>query len=295
MSNILLTDNVYYTSYDFQFCIDYKKTTDYRSMPKSHYHDHYEIFYLVSGERYYLIRDRLYHLKKGDLIFVNVFDFHRAINCGKFGYERYVISFKPAFISNILDTIQDVDLFSQFKNTSFIARFDMSEQPFVERILSYMLNEFKQKMQYSDQVLKISLVELLFLIYRKIQESKPESIEFLHPKYKKVYEVIKYIDNNFTSKITLSEISEIFDFSPNYFCKLFKEITGISFIEYLNTLRIKKAKKLLTDTTLNITEIAFSVGFESTTHFGRVFKAMNKQSPLEYRKMSRETELSKHN
>ena len=71
--------------------------------------------------------------------------------------------------------------------------------------------------------------------------------------------------------------------SAFYFCKLFKKVTGINFTDYLSRVRIEKAKNLLLNPNLRVSEIAFEVGFQSLTHFNRVFKKLLGQSPTEYR------------
>ena len=84
--------------------------------------------------------------------------------------------------------------------------------------------------------------------------------------------------------MTLQTISERFYISPYYFSRTFKQITGFTFIEYLNGVRIKEAQKLLRKTNLSIGKIAESVGYQNNTHFGRLFKKATGISPLAYRK-----------
>jgi AraC-like DNA-binding protein len=64
---------------------------------------------------------------------------------------------------------------------------------------------------------------------------------------------------------------------------MFRKITGINFTDYLARLRIERAKNLLLNPNLRISEIAFEVGFQSLTHFNRVFKRVLGQSPTDYR------------
>jgi AraC-like DNA-binding protein len=71
--------------------------------------------------------------------------------------------------------------------------------------------------------------------------------------------------------------------SSFYFCKLFKKATGLNFTDYVSRVRIEKAKNLLLNPNLRISEIAFEVGFQSLTHFNRVFKKIIGQSPTQYR------------
>ncbi|MGB3986308.1 MAG: helix-turn-helix transcriptional regulator, partial [Limnochordia bacterium] len=72
--------------------------------------------------------------------------------------------------------------------------------------------------------------------------------------------------------------------SQYYLSRMFKTVTGLTLIEYLNTIRIQEAQKLLADENLSITEIASLVGYDSQTYFGRMFKRITGLTPREYRK-----------
>ncbi len=71
--------------------------------------------------------------------------------------------------------------------------------------------------------------------------------------------------------------------SAFYFCKMFKKAAGINFTDYLTRVRIERAQNLLLNPNLRISEIGFEVGFQSLTHFNRVFKKIAGQSPTDYR------------
>ena len=72
--------------------------------------------------------------------------------------------------------------------------------------------------------------------------------------------------------------------STFYFCKLFKKATGLNFTDYVSRVRIEKAKNLLLNPNTRISEVAYEVGFQSLTHFNRVFRKVVGQSPTEFRK-----------
>ncbi len=84
-------------------------------------------------------------------------------------------------------------------------------------------------------------------------------------------------------ELSLGQVARAVNTSTYYFCKLFKRVTGINFTDYLSRVRIEKAKNLLLNPSLRISEIAFEVGFQSLTHFNRVFKKIIGQSPTQYR------------
>jgi AraC-like DNA-binding protein len=93
----------------------------------------------------------------------------------------------------------------------------------------------------------------------------------------------EYIHKHHTEDISLGQVAKAVNTSTFYFCKMFKKVTGINFTDYLSRLRIEKSKSLLLDRNLRVSEIAFEVGFQSLTHFNRVFKKLLGQSPTEYR------------
>jgi AraC-like DNA-binding protein len=93
----------------------------------------------------------------------------------------------------------------------------------------------------------------------------------------------EYILEHQGEELSLSQVARAVNTSTFYFCKLFKRVTGINFTDYLSRVRIEKAKNLLLNPSLRISEIAFEVGFQSLTHFNRVFKRISGLSPTEYR------------
>ena len=93
----------------------------------------------------------------------------------------------------------------------------------------------------------------------------------------------QYIQEHQTEELSLGQVSRAVNTSTFYFCKIFKKSTGIHFTDYLSRVRIEKAKNFLLNLNLRISEIAYEVGFQSLTHFNRVFKRITGQSPTEYR------------
>ncbi|MGE3311346.1 MAG: helix-turn-helix domain-containing protein [Limisphaerales bacterium] len=83
--------------------------------------------------------------------------------------------------------------------------------------------------------------------------------------------------------LSLSQVAKAVNCSTFYFCKMFKKTTGLHFTEYVARVRVEKAKNLLLNPNLRISEIAYEVGFQSLTHFNRVFRRLVGESPTEYR------------
>ncbi|MCB0167292.1 MAG: DNA-binding response regulator, partial [Anaerolineae bacterium] len=94
---------------------------------------------------------------------------------------------------------------------------------------------------------------------------------------------IAYLHQNYALSITREDIAEAVGVSSNYLSKIFHEEVRLSAWDYLNRLRIQKAKELLDNTTDTITSIATQVGFDDSAYFSRVFKKYTAQSPRSYR------------
>ncbi|MCS1406920.1 MAG: HTH-type transcriptional regulator YesS [Verrucomicrobia subdivision 3 bacterium] len=94
----------------------------------------------------------------------------------------------------------------------------------------------------------------------------------------------KYINDNITEELSLSQVATAVNASSFYFCKMFKRVTGLNFTNYVSRVRVEKAKELLHNPNLRISEIAFDVGFQSLTHFNRVFRKITGVSPTDYRR-----------
>jgi len=92
-----------------------------------------------------------------------------------------------------------------------------------------------------------------------------------------------FIRRHHTEDLSLPQVAQSANSSPFYFCKLFKRATGLSFTKFLSHVRIESSKGLLLNPHLRVSEVAYEVGFQSLTHFNRVFQRILGQSPTEYR------------
>lgn len=92
-----------------------------------------------------------------------------------------------------------------------------------------------------------------------------------------------FIEQNHAEDLSLGAVAKAVNTSTFYFCKMFKKATGINFTEYVSRVRIEKSKNLLLNPNLRVSEIAYEIGFQSLTHFNRVFKKIVGQSPTEFR------------
>jgi len=93
----------------------------------------------------------------------------------------------------------------------------------------------------------------------------------------------EFIHAHHAEDLSLAAVAQAAHMSTFYFCKQFKKATGVSFTDYLSRVRVEKAKEQLLNPNLRVSEVAYEVGFQSLTHFNRVFKKLNGESPTTYR------------
>ena len=93
----------------------------------------------------------------------------------------------------------------------------------------------------------------------------------------------QFIQDHQTDEISLGDVAKAVNTSTFYFCKMFKKATGLNFTDYLSRVRIEKAKNLLLNPNTRISEVAFAAGFQSLSHFNRVFRRIAGESPTGYR------------
>ena len=92
------------------------------------------------------------------------------------------------------------------------------------------------------------------------------------------------VKENLAEKLTLEDAAEHVSLSKSYFCRILKDELGYTFTEYVNHLRVERAKLYLRDSTMSIADIAYAVGFDDQSYFTRIFKKLTNVSPGQYRK-----------
>ena len=277
-----------------RFAVLYNKLDASYSMPRKHEHEHYEIYYLVSGDRFYFIEDQIYHVHQGDLVFISKGYIHRTTdadsNIGS--HARYVVYFTEEMLEQMLSDAQIKELLSCFYHEAKVIHLTVSQQNFVEGLLKKMISEYIQQHPYKNLYQQILLTELLLFANQLNFDLAPNYFNDLNPIYHTIHKIIQYIRKNYQEKLNLAKIAHQFYISPYYLSRMFKQVTGLTLTEYLNNTRIKAAQHLLLTSDLPVSEISEQVGYESHTHFCRVFKQFTNVSPMQYRKGSIRTETS---
>ncbi len=174
-------------------------------------------------------------------------------------------------------TIGDLNLFQILKLPRVI---DIEETEFLEQLFQglidhHMSEELTAVLQVKLYLLKIVCYFIEHIEMNQIQLSGFESLEIVN-------DILKYIESRLNENITVEELAKIAHFNPNYFIHFFHKMTGSSPLQYINKLKIEKAKNLLSTSNLSISEIADSIGFQ-LFYFSRIFKNSTGFSPTAYR------------
>lgn len=247
------------------------KRGDFSPLQTDHYHKFYEILYLLSGQCHFLLKDSIYHLEKGDLVFIAPGELHHSLyneNC-----EICMIYFKREHL--LIDSGETPH--------SFMGSVPALYQESFTALLSRMLSEHAKIDEYSEEFMAVYLQEILLMLMRHSVMAEKEP-DLLNARDADILLATKYIYKNFKKHLTLNEVSAVASLSPTYFSKKFKQITGMGFKEYLNYVRLKHAQAALLTTDSTITDIALEYGFNDSNYFKDLFKKVYGKSPREFRK-----------
>jgi AraC-like DNA-binding protein/quercetin dioxygenase-like cupin family protein len=156
----------------------------------------------------------------------------------------------------------------------------------IEALLKRMIEEQENRQENFELIQKSNLVIFLCYMGRIWKNQLMESSKAYRGKRDMLAEAITYIEGNIGDQISIDTLASKIYVSPSYFRKLFKKVTGQSPIDYINEIRISKAKQLLLEENRTVAEIAEMVGITDHNYFSKLFKAATGCSPTEYKKRS---------
>lgn len=256
-------------------------TSNYQNL---HFHKEIELTLVQSKSINYLVNGEQLHLTPNQILLINS-NIHHQIQ----PYEKQTKV-----------TILNFDVFKYL---------DQSESDLTNLYAFLNQNHNKPYQVYQEQ----EASELLHVIYNIIDESnrrKPSYQLYLksyllwimahlsredflsdsnitnNRNLNKIVPVIQYINEHFTEKINLGQISRAVSIDKCYLCKLFRNGTNSTIVDYINFLRLSHAVKQLRHINLSIAEVAYSSGFSSMQYFNRLFKQHYNCTPMEYRKQT---------
>jgi Response regulator containing CheY-like receiver domain and AraC-type DNA-binding domain len=269
-----------YDNREGTFSVSYRKARSH-NMPASHFHSTYEIFCLMSGKREFFIKDRTIVIHEGDIVIISPNILHRTTNTETPKHERLIVNIheKQMAAGSYMDVLHPL-----FEKEYLIVKCTLQDRLAMETMLQMMMMEMSEKKPGFELYALTLTLQMLMICCRHVKSSSMETLESPSPMHERISEVVRYINSHYMNELSLHLLAEKFYVSPYYLSRFFKEATGFTFVEYLNSVRIKEAKKLLEQSSMKVNLIAKRVGFGSVTHFGRVFKSVTGYVPLHYRK-----------
>lgn len=259
-----------------------------------HRHDFIEIVYALSGYGKHIVGGKEYEISRGDLFIIN-----NDIPHGFFPIEKgknepvvYNCVFMPEFLdtslfsSNLFQDIGSSFLFKSLFNEDFSPDPDLNLQgtDFKEigKLFNKMYLEYKSMRRGYCDIIRAYLIELIVKIFRYMDIDRQREISSKNRQL--VSEAIEYLKVRYSTDIKLEEVAIKSFLSKNYFSKLFKEVTGTSFSEYIQELRIGQACSLLKNTDMKVNDIASQCGFNDIKFFYEVFKKFTGTTPGAFRR-----------
>ena len=243
-----------------------------------HIHGEIEMLYIRSGNAEITVSDRRYEVSAGELVIVNPMDVHSIKADRSSPYHQRCICFDPSLI---MDKRLRENLVS---GDNRITEFLSASCEKICEVASLFDSLFDSVDSNSEELFleSVAYVSLIFAHLKKSglilskDGSKKRSLF--------VKKVQEYLSEHFNEQITSHDVSRDLFYNQSYFCRLFRENYGISFLEYLMLYRISNAKLMLSSENVRISDVAERVGFLDASYFSRCFKKIVGKSPVEYQK-----------
>lgn len=270
------------------FSVSYRKALSHH-MQTNHFHSTYEIFNLMSGNRTFFIKDRTMVVDEGHIIIIAPNVLHRTTNAQTSGYERLVINIHGDYLA-WTDGIPPDFIHPLLLQGYLIVKCPLHDRLIIEELSRSIMQEIQEKNPGFEVYAQTLVLQMLIICCRHVMHRSAESPEASSSVHERIFEVVKFINSHYMQELSLPMVAEKFYVSPYYLSRFFKEATGFTFVEYLNSVRVKEAKQLLEQSSMKANLISKKVGFGSITNFGRVFKQVTGHAPLYYRKGKLERE-----
>ena len=248
-----------------------------------HWHDEFEIIYVRSGFLAVSISGESYIGKTGDAFVVSPGNLHlMGSQTGTVDYYTFLFPLK--YISFRTDDMLDEKLLEPLNSGHLMIcpRVKDTAKELCEQLIEiYEAKKDESESKITTQVrTKIILLQFILEMWKKgfVIENDTSGRNTVEK------EMVSYIQQNFTGKISLKEFGEQFHLSEKYISRYFKEHFHITLSQYITHLRLEHAKQLLQDTDIPVTEIAMQSGYQNVSYFIRSFQKAYAVSPLKYRK-----------
>lgn len=266
----------------------YDPRRDYRSCR----HNYFELFYLSSGQVSFHIGEQCFPVRAGDLVVLNSTHFHK-VEVPRVGKRQVVrgvlLYFLPDMFRGYRAAREDAEYLEPFLQQDdhfpHVVPAATGVPAQVSELMYAIAGELPARNARSRLTAKTYLKMLLIrlLNHYSAYQGASDSFEQKHRLIDRLDPLFRYLDEHYAEPITLADAAQRVGMSKSHFVHLMKQVTGMSFISYLNQFRVSKAQVLMATTGKSLTEIGYEVGFCDQSYFGQVFRKLLKATPREYR------------
>jgi AraC-like DNA-binding protein/quercetin dioxygenase-like cupin family protein len=249
------------------------------------YPDEVELLYVIHGASYVGINRQFIRIKKNDCLLIFPKVTHNYFLKENESCKMFDLVFKPGDLS--IFQPQDLQNGMRFLYEILVPQIDylkFVDNGEVKSTLERIFAQQESPTTQSYMLLKIYYTELYLILSKVIGETHDELGK---PKNRHVTIGLDYLANFYSTQLTMEEIARQVGLSPRHFSRLFAQELGMTVQDYLAILRIRKAKDLLKNSDLGITQIAYALGFNSSQYFTTCFKRLEHITPKDYRSSNR--------
>ncbi|MCM3626039.1 AraC family transcriptional regulator [Paenibacillus glycanilyticus] len=260
-----------------------------------HWHEHFEIIVMQRGSAIFHIDSEPYEARSGDVLFIPAGALHVGYSLCEGDISYLAIVFNSSLFQNWMqDSIHTKYVLPYLEGRVHLpvkpAELDPTCADYYY-LLEQANSEFTAKQPAYQLMVKSQLHMLLTLLSRKfLPKQLPEqaTAQYVHNR-EQFKTLIEYIEANFADKQTVAGAAKRMNLNIHHFCKMFKKLTGRTFIDYVNVCRVNEAERLLLEGSLSITEIAGRVGCDNSNYFTKMYKKYRGTAPSLLRKQQSET------
>ncbi|MFW6007293.1 MAG: AraC family transcriptional regulator [Halanaerobiales bacterium] len=292
-SNSKNINNYYINKYNNIYIKRTREKYPHRTGDLKHFHNTYELWYLLTGKSSAFVKDKINKLDRESILLIDKNTIHKILVKEKTIPERIVIEFKEDFLNEKLTSENTKNLLQCFKKNIYTVNLPSDYRLLIENNLFEIVEENKKQDIYYNYCILNLLSEILIYLNRIIENTSLIESNSSDESEDIIVKILKYIKNNYQKELSLEHISNKFYISKYYFSRQFKENTGFTFTEYINHRRIMEAQKILKNSDINVTKIAYKVGYNSISQFYRMFKRVSDLPPLQYRKQYKQNKQKK--
>lgn len=178
------------------------------------------------------------------------------------------------------------NIFLQTRSSLSDLNYIFRENEEAKREVFQTVREIHEEMQRKDIGYEIAvsvlIKKMMLVLLRNDTKRKLRSVS--HPDLMRLKPVLEWVERHSSERMAVEEACRQVNMSYYYFVKFFKKATGMTFTEYVNYKKIKKAERILLTEDLSISEVGEKVGMPNMAHFYKIFKKYNRCSPNEFRK-----------